>query len=261
MHTTRNLTDAHTWGLRFTDAESIDHVADALLEGFRGKPNQLPLVVTPNVDILVTLEDADSSIVDTVERAAVVLADGQPLVSFSHLAGDRLAAKLAGSDLTAVMWPQLALSNRSTFAVCARGHVGKILEEGHRNFSWMQAPMLPADAGSVIDAFAWDCIQQMWRMDEIPEFVFLGLGFPKDILVARSILEQWPDWAGEPPVILAVGASLEFIAGVKKRAPKVFQQLGIEFVHRILSEPRRMAHRYLVKDSRFLVILGRHVLS
>ncbi len=259
MHTTRHLTDAHTWGLRFTDATSIDHVADALLEGFRGKNDQFPLVVTPNVDILVTLEDADKRIIDTVENAAVVLADGQPLVSFSHLAGDRLAAKLAGSDLTAVMWPQLALQNRSTFAVVSRANVGHILDKSHANFGWISAPMLPAREGTAIDAFAWECIQRIWKMDTTPEFVFLGLGFPKDVLVARSILEQWPAWAGEPPVLLAVGASLEFIAGIKKRAPKIFQKLGIEFVHRIISEPRRMAHRYLIKDSRFLLILGRHI--
>ena len=97
-------------------------------------------------------------------------------------------------------------------------------------------------------------------MSEIPEFLFVGIGFPKDVLVARSIIEQWPASMGPTPLVLAVGASLEFLTGQKKRAPQIFRTLGIEFVYRMLSDPRRLMKRYLVRDSRFLLILGRHIL-
>ncbi len=253
------LSDAHTWGLRFTDAASIEDVASALLDGYRGKPGQLPLVVTPNVDILVTLEDASPSVKSTVDRAAVVLADGQPLVSLSHLAGDRLAAKLAGSDLTAEMWPRLALEGRSMFAIVPSGEVGFLLERKHPECAWRRAPLLEPNESTLMDTFAWQCVLQMLDMDRRPEFVFVGIGFPKDLLLAKSIIDQWPADAGEPPVVLAVGASLEFLTGIKKRAPKLFRMMGLEFVHRMLTEPRRMAHRYLVKDTRFLMIVGRHL--
>ena len=232
---TEHLADVVTWGLRFTDAASVDHVSDALFDGFRGKPGQLPLVVTPNVDILVTLEDAEAVVRDSVDRAAIVLADGQPLVSFSHLAGGKLGAKLAGSDLTSVMWPRLALEGR------------------------IEAPMLSAEEGSVIDTFAWSCVQSILTSAKRPDFIFVGIGFTKDVLVARSIIDQWPTDQGEVPVVLAVGASLAFLTGEKKRAPKIFQLLGIEFVHRMLSEPKRLLKRYLVKDLRFLLILWRHL--
>lgn len=253
------LTDAHTWGLRFTDAESISDVASALLDGYRGKPGQLPLVVTPNVDILVTLEDASDTVKATVDRAAVVLADGQPLVSFSHLAGDRLAAKLAGSDLTAEMWPRLALEGRSMFAIVPSGEVGFRLERKHPECAWRRAPLLEPNESTLMDTFAWQCVGQMLEMERRPEFVFVGIGFPKDLLLAKSIIDQWPADAGQPPVVLAVGASLEFLTGIKKRAPKIVRALGLEFVHRMVTEPRRMAHRYLVKDTKFLMILGRHL--
>jgi exopolysaccharide biosynthesis WecB/TagA/CpsF family protein len=254
-----HLTDAHTWGLRFTDAESIELVASALLDGYRGKPGQLPLVVTPNVDILVTLEDASPRVKETVNRAAVVLADGQPLVSLSHLAGDRLGTKLAGSDLTAEMWPRLAIEGRSMFAIVPSGDVGFRLEQKHPDCAWRRAPMLEASESTLMDTFAWQCVQQMLTANKRPEFVFIGIGFPKDLLLARSILEQWPADQGEPPVVLAVGASLEFLTGLKKRAPKIFRVMGLEFVHRMLTEPRRMVKRYLVKDTRFLMILSRHL--
>ncbi len=259
MRSAENLTDVHTWGLRFTNAERIDHVTDAILEGYRGRPGQLPLVVTPNVDILITLEDASDYVRSSVDRAAVVLADGQPLVSFSHLAGEKLTTKLAGSDLTENMWPQLLSEDRSVFAIVSSAQVGIELATQYLNFGWIEAPMLPSEEGSLIDRFAWECINKIAMMDHPPEFLFVGIGFPKDVIVARSIIDQWPDSMGEPPLLLAVGAALEFTSGLKKRAPQIFQKLGIEFVYRMASDPRRLVKRYLIRDSRFLLILGRHI--
>jgi len=257
--TTEKLREATTWGLRFTDAADIKHVADALLDGYRGKDGEYPLVVTPNVDIMITLEDADSRVRETVNRAAVVLADGQPLVSFSRFAGDSLQTRLAGSDLTAAMWPQLVAENRATFAIAPTPMVIERLAMEHQNFDAIAAPMLPAEAGSLIDRFAWETIQRIAAMSELPEFVFLGVGFSKDVLIARSILEQWPAELGEPPVLVAVGASLEFITGLKKRAPEIYQRLGVEFLHRMMSDPKRLMKRYLVRDARFLLIMMRHM--
>ncbi len=259
MRSAQNLTDVHTWGLRFTNAERIDHVTDAILEGYRGRPGQLPLVVTPNVDILITLEDATDYVRNSVDRAAMVLADGQPLVSFSHLAGERLTTKLAGSDLTDNMWPRLVAEDRSVFAVVSTAEVGIELATQHVNFGWIEAPILPKEEGSLIDRFAWDCINKIAMMARAPEFLFVGIGFPKDVLVARSIIDQWPESMGEPPLLLAVGAALEFTSGLKKRAPILYQRLGMEWVYRMMSDPRRLMKRYLIRDSRFLLILGRHV--
>ena len=261
MRNHQKLTDVHTWGLRFTNAERIDHVTDAILEGYRGRPGQLPLVVTPNVDILITIEEGSQYLRQSVDQAAVVLADGQPLVSFSHLAGERLSTKLAGSDMTETMWPTLLNENRPVFAVVSRAEVGIALATDHLNFGWLEAPLLPEEEGSLIDRFASTCINQISKMQEQPEFVFVGIGFPKDVLLARSIIDQWPPSMGEPPLLLAVGAALEFTSGMKKRAPLFFRRFGIEFVYRLLSDPRRLAKRYLVRDSRFLLILGRHILK
>jgi len=253
------LQQVHTWGFRFTDAPEIGHVVTALLDGYRGKPDELPLVVTPNVDILVTLESAEEHVKQTVKKAAVVLPDGQPLVSFSRFAGGSLQARLPGSDLTASLWPELVAGKRSTFAIVSQVEVAERLAREHTCFGSLVAPMVPAEAGTLVDRFAWECIQAISTMEKTPEFVFIGIGFPKDPLLARSIIEQWPSEMGEAPMVLAVGASLEFITGLKKRAPEVFQRYGLEWLHRIASEPRRMLKRYLVRDARFLVILARHI--
>lgn len=260
MKEAQKLSEVYTWGLRFTNAEHIEHVSDALLQGYRGKPGQLPLVVTPNVDILVTLEEASSHVSETVDRAAILLADGQPLVSLSRLAGDRLSVRLAGSDLTSNMWPRLVAEGRKVFGVVSTAEVGIELARRHANFHWSEAPKLPEEEGSLIDRYAWHCINKM-ATSTAPEFIFVGVGFPKDILVARSIIDQWPEALGRPPMVLAVGASLEFLTGTKTRAPEIFQRFGVEFLYRMLSDPRRLVKRYVVRDSRFLLIVARHVVK
>ena len=68
MRNHQKLTDVHTWGLRFTNAERIDHVTDAILEGYRGRPGQLPLVVSPNVDILITIEEGSQYLRQSVDH-------------------------------------------------------------------------------------------------------------------------------------------------------------------------------------------------
>ena len=251
--------EVNTWGLRFTMAPEISYIADALLEGFRGKPNQLPIVVTPNVDILVTLESAKERVVETVDQAAMVLPDGQPLVSFSRFAGGRIEKRLAGSDLTMELWPRLVSEQRSVFAVTSTTEVAERLVTQESSVTALVAPVLPAVDGTLIDRFAWECIESISNMATVPEFIFLGIGFPKDVLLARSIVDQWPSEFGEPPMVIAVGASLEFLTGLKRRAPEVYQRLGIEFVHRIISDPKRMLKRYFVRDLRFVLILGRHL--
>ena len=88
--------------------------------------------------------------------------------------------------------------------------------EEHAGFSWIEAPVLPQEEGSLIDRFAREAIIRIARMEWPPEFLFTGIGFLKDVLVARSIIDHWPEGNGPVPMILAVGASLEFISGQKK---------------------------------------------
>jgi N-acetylglucosaminyldiphosphoundecaprenol N-acetyl-beta-D-mannosaminyltransferase len=78
------------------------------------------------------------------------------------------------------------------------------------------------------------------------QLVWVGLGTPKqDIEIARL--------AGRLPLVfVAVGAAFDFVAGKKKAAPVWMQRLGLEWVYRLISEPRRLWRRYLFGNLRFL---------
>jgi N-acetylglucosaminyldiphosphoundecaprenol N-acetyl-beta-D-mannosaminyltransferase len=85
-----------------------------------------------------------------------------------------------------------------------------------------------------------------------PDYVWVGLGAPKqDLWAARQ--RPFLDAA----VVLAVGAAFDFHSGGLRRAPAWMQRNGLEWLYRLAAEPRRLARRYLVTNTRFLILLVR----
>ena len=85
-----------------------------------------------------------------------------------------------------------------------------------------------------------------------PTSLWIGVGTPTQHYVASRLREL-----DAAPVILCVGAAFDFVAGTKKRAPKWMQRSGLEWLHRMLSEPRRLCGRYLKGNPKFVAGVAR----
>jgi N-acetylglucosaminyldiphosphoundecaprenol N-acetyl-beta-D-mannosaminyltransferase len=86
------------------------------------------------------------------------------------------------------------------------------------------------------------------RMQEAgAQVVWVGLGAPKQDVVAHRLREL-----RAAPVIMCVGAAFDFVAGTARRAPGWMRQIGLEWVHRLLAEPRRLWKRYLIGNPAFV---------
>jgi N-acetylglucosaminyldiphosphoundecaprenol N-acetyl-beta-D-mannosaminyltransferase len=86
-----------------------------------------------------------------------------------------------------------------------------------------------------------------------PDIVFVGLGFPKqERLVERLRLELPRSW------FVSCGVSFSFVSGEIPRAPRWVQRAGLEWLHRLVHEPRRLFRRYVVQGFPFLarVLIG-----
>jgi N-acetylglucosaminyldiphosphoundecaprenol N-acetyl-beta-D-mannosaminyltransferase len=79
------------------------------------------------------------------------------------------------------------------------------------------------------------------------EHLWVGLGTPKQDLVAEELRRR-----GAAPTILCVGAAFDFLAGTKRRAPRWMQAAGLEWLHRLATEPRRLAGRYTMGVALFV---------
>jgi len=88
-----------------------------------------------------------------------------------------------------------------------------------------------------------------------PDIVYVALGFPKQEMLIRSLRGEMPSvW------FLGVGISLSFVAGRVRRAPTWMRKAGLEWLHRLIQEPRRLSRRYLIDGLPFAVRLFVHAL-
>ena len=89
-----------------------------------------------------------------------------------------------------------------------------------------------------------------------PDFVWVGLGMPKqERWMARNIGKI------DAAALLGVGAAFDFHAGVKRRAPGWMQRHGLEWLFRLATEPRRLARRYVIDNSSFILLVVGHLIS
>ncbi|KAA5546123.1 WecB/TagA/CpsF family glycosyltransferase [Roseiconus nitratireducens] len=199
------------------------------------------LVVTPNVDHVVQLH-RQPELRPVYRQASLTLADGWPLVTMSRVYGMPLPQRVAGSDLLPGLCAHAQQHDRSLRLFLLGGFPGvaeRAAKEIHA--AWPAVRVVDCYSppfGFETDAMINSEIQQRIASSDADVLV-VGLGFPKQekwLAAHRSHLRV--------PVALAVGATIDFLAGEQTRAPRWVQQIKMEWLHRLASNPRRLARRY-----------------
>jgi len=217
-----------------TQDQAIGRIIDGIAEGRGG------VVATPNLDHLRQYAD-DAEVRELYERADLSLADGMPVVWACQVQGTPVPGRVAGSDLTIALSKAAAENGASLYLL---GGSPGIAEDAARTLrSWYPGIDL---CGHHCPPFGFERDEmEMARVEaEIartqPDIVYLALSFPKSLRIALELSERFPQtW------FLGIGISLSFISGDVRRAPKWVRSAGLEWVHRLVQEPRRLAGRYL----------------
>lgn len=248
------------FGLSFLDAPDETVVAEHLATADHGSigDGYLPIVFTPNVDIVVQLERAKArGLGDRLASAAYILPDGAPIVWTSRWAATPMQARIAGSTVFQHWWPHIAADKRRVVVLCSTEAVKAGLEAEHPDATVVVAPIIDTSDEQVADVAA-QLVTDAVAADA--EFCVICVGHPKDAMIALSAIDQWP--ADRPaPLMLCLGASAELHLGIKKRAPEWAQRHGLEWLVRFAQEPRRMFHRYFVRDLGFFPMAIRQAIS
>jgi len=234
----------HLWVDAVTLEEALSAIAQLVERGEGG------VVYTPNVDHVV-VADEDQAFRRAYGRADLSLCDGAPILWTSGWLGLRLPAKVSGSDL---FLPLMRLAASRGLRVYLLGAGEGVAAEAARRLS--------AEMGVTIAGFASPRVglEPLADEDEVvsrvasarPDLVLTCLGAPKAELWLDRVRDRL-----KPAVGVAVGASLDFYVGIVRRAPRWVQRLGLEWLFRLIQEPRRLAGRYLVRDPKFALILLR----
>jgi len=183
-----------------------------------------------------------------LNRAGLTTEDGMPLVWWCQSSGYSDAGRVSGPDLL--------------LAMCERGP-----QRGHRHFFYGGSPrvvetlvsrLMQRFPGLVVAGYRSPPFRPLTREEDAadvqainetrPDFVWIGLGTPKqDKWMAQHVGKI------HAAALLGVGAAFDFVSEVKPRAPLWMQRSGLEWLFRLITEPRRLAPRYLVVISIFVV--------
>jgi N-acetylglucosaminyldiphosphoundecaprenol N-acetyl-beta-D-mannosaminyltransferase len=224
----------------------LDHrtLIELFLEGIRARNGGW--IVTPNLDILRQFTTSHESR-ELILAAGHRVADGLPIVWASRLAGTPVPERVPGSDLVLSLPEAAAQAGVSVFLL--GGNPGVAAAAAGR----LQAryPGLHS-VESYCPPFGYeDDPEELERIKEAlqgarPALVLVGLGFPKQERLIGSLRSEMPQtW------FVGVGISLSFLAGEQPRAPAAMQRLGLEWMHRLWHEPRRLFRRYVVQGLPF----------
>lgn len=222
----------------------IDYILGALARSEGG------WLLTPNVEILRQV-DRDGELRALAERATVSVADGAPVEWAARLAGHPLPARVTGSGLIWSLSAAAAEAGRSVFllggnagvadraaaALTARSPALKVVGT-HCPPRGFEAD--PAASAAILAALA----------EAHPVIVFCGLGFPKQEHLIDRLVGRFPrSW------LICCGAAITFAGGEVPRAPVWMQRVGLEWLFRLATEPRRLAGRHLLHDLPYAIRL------
>ncbi len=206
--------------------------------------------VSINAAKLVTLR-GDPTMREVVNRCALVNADGQSVVWASRLLGDPLPERVAGIDL---MHGLIELAAREGYGIYILGARREVLEDAVARLR-QQHPNLRI-SGYHDGYFAEDESTHIATTirESNAQILFVAMSSPRK--------EHWLGMYGPTlnvPFAMGVGGSIDIVAGITRRAPRAWQRLGLEWLYRLLQEPRRMFRRYLVTNFQFGWLVARGI--
>jgi N-acetylglucosaminyldiphosphoundecaprenol N-acetyl-beta-D-mannosaminyltransferase len=227
-----------------TMKETLDEIDKLILK------NDKSYVVTPNVDHIVMLE-TDVELKNIYRDASLILTDGKPLLWISKWYKTPIKEKISGSDLFPLLCEMAAKKGYSMFFLgAAEGVAAKAAENLKKKYNGLKI----VGTYSPPYGFEKDEIESEKIIDMVkeahPDILILGLGSPKQ---EKFVYHYCKDLG--VPISLGLGASLDFEAGNIRRAPKWMSNHGLEWLYRLIKEPKRMFKRYIIDDCKIVKLI------
>jgi N-acetylglucosaminyldiphosphoundecaprenol N-acetyl-beta-D-mannosaminyltransferase len=220
------------------------------IENHRGGPPAR--ICCPNAS-LVVLAEADEAFAEIVRTSDLVVADGRPLLWAAALVGESLGDQIRGVELMEAICAAGASGGLNIYIL--GGLPGAAELAGQRLLARNPGLRLAGTHTPPIGFENHPAVNRQIKERIIaaaPDFLIVALGSPKQ---ERWIFDNYRDL----PVgaIQGVGAAVDTVAGLRKRPPAGMRNLGLEWLGRLLHEPRRLWRRYIFGNARFVYIVYR----
>lgn len=223
-----------------TPSSLIDRL---MAEALRGRGGYL---VTPNLDHLRSVTRSEY-LMELALSADIRVADGMPLVWASRIQGTPLPVRVTGSDLIFPLVRALAEAEQTVYLLGGNpGTADAAAEIMTRHAAGLRI------VGTYCPPFGFEHdpaelsrIESELRVAD-PDFVLIGLPFQKASELVATVRPSLPTtW------FLGLGITFSFVCGEVRRAPVWMQRVGLEWVYRLIQEPRRLSRRYMFEGFPF----------
>lgn len=216
--------------------QTVDAIFQLLNKGQRG------WLCTVNVAILMMMRE-DRRLQDFVDRAAINVADGQPLIWCAPWLGSRLPERVTGVDLVDAICARAAREGKRIYLL---GATGEIVNRVMQRLQLRHPGLRIACADGYFGPDEAAARAEHVRAAET-DILFVGMGVPRQ---EHFIEEQWERLG--VGMAIGIGGSFDVLAGLRARAPVWVQRIGMEWAFRLAQEPRRLFKRYLTTNSQFI---------
>jgi len=232
------------------DAISFDETVDCIREAI---VEDSPLQIVPgSIDFIIKAR-RDPDYADVLRGADLVIADGKPIVWFASLLGDPIRGRVSGTDL---VWNCAEVSQELNCPVALLGGMG---DTATRAAKTMMMRFPRARLHVINTPYPLTSEQSSVLTERVRslgcKIVLIALGAPRQERWVRRYMHETGANVG-----IGIGSAFDIICGDRQRAPRWMQDAGMEWLHRMLQEPRRLGKRYLIEDARALWYLAQELL-
>jgi exopolysaccharide biosynthesis WecB/TagA/CpsF family protein len=205
--------------------------------------------VTPNVDHLIRFSD-DASFRDLYRTAQFVLLDSRFLAYVLRVSAGLRLPTSPGSDVTQQLFEKVVKPDDKLVVVGGSEEQARILAKkyGLRGLRHYNPPM-----GFIHDPSEVEACLRFIEAESPFRFCLLAVGCPQQEFLAKALQSR----GRARGLTLCVGASINFLTGGERRAPLWMQQIGFEWLYRLMNDPGRLASRYLIRGPRIFLLLPR----
>lgn len=216
------------------------------------------VLITPNVDHLVKLQK-DREFYDVYQKAEWVICDSKILYFLSKLLKNPLPEAIPGSSFFTAYYQYH--KDDPDCRIFLLGAAEGIAEKAKENINSKVGREIVVGAHSPSYGFEKneaECEELIRIVNESgANVVLVGVGAPKQ----EKWIMKYRDRMPGVDIFMALGATIDFEAGTLKRAPKIWQKCGMEWLYRVIKEPKRLFKRYFVDDIKFFYYFTKQLLG
>lgn len=224
------------------------------------KQESIKTIYTPNTEIVMACKE-DEKLREIVNSGDLIIPDGIGLIHASNIKNKPLKERVTGFDLSIKI---LEIANREGYSLYLLGgkdgvakEAGKNIEKNYPNINIVGYHHGYFKGSHIGDK---DHPEEVAIIDEIvkkkPDIIFVGLGFPKQEIWIEENKDRLPS-----KVIIGNGGTMDILSGNTKRAPEIFQRLGLEWFYRLIKEPSRIKRQLVLPKFMLQVLFCKDVVE